>query len=156
MRTRVCDATPGDVPGIHELVRQLAVYDREPELFTASAADLEDAMFGDNAILHALVAEGEEGLVGVATWYLRYDTWEGGATMWLEDLFVAPQARGHNVGGDLMAELGRRVVDKRLLRLEWTVLKWNEPSIGFYRRFGADIVGEERHTMRWAPTSGPA
>lgn len=74
--------------------------------------------------------------------------------MWLEDLFVAPEARGRNVGGELMEELGRRVVDKRYLRLEWTVLKWNEPAIGFYRRFGAQVVGEERHTMRWTPTSG--
>lgn len=154
MRTRVREATPEDVPGIHDLIRQLADYDRESDLFTASVADLEEAMFGDDAILHALVAEGEDGLAGVATWYLRYDTWEGGRTVWLEDLFVAPEAQGCNVGGELMEELGRRVVDKRYLRLEWTVLKWNEPAIGFYRRFGAQVVGEERHTMRWTPTSG--
>lgn len=83
MRTRVREATPEDVPGIHDLIRQLADYDRESELFTASVADLEEAMFGDDAILHALVAEGEDGLAGVATWYLRYDTWEGGRTVWL-------------------------------------------------------------------------
>lgn len=78
MRTRVREATPADVPGIHDLIRQLADYDRESELFTASVADLEEAMFGDDAILHALVAEGEDGLDGVATWYLHYGTWEGG------------------------------------------------------------------------------
>ncbi|NLP40044.1 MAG: hypothetical protein GX356_10085 [Corynebacterium pollutisoli] len=78
MRTRVREATPEDVPGIHDLIRQLADYDRESDLFTASVADLEEAMFGDDAILHALVAEGEDGLAGVATWYLRYGTWEGG------------------------------------------------------------------------------
>jgi len=66
MRTRVREATPEDVPGIHDLIRQLADYDRESDLFTASVADLEEAMFGDDAILHALVAEGEDGLAGVA------------------------------------------------------------------------------------------
>lgn len=83
--------------------------------------------------------------------------------MWLEDLYVAPEARGRRAGAALMAGLVRRVVEKRCSRLEWTVLKWNEASIGFYRALGAQTVGEERHTLRLAgaalqkvATSAPA
>ena len=87
--------------------------------------------------LAAHVAEVDGRVVGMAVWYLTFSTWTGVNGIWLEDLFVEPEQRGAGLGRELLATLARTCVDRGYQRLEWWVLDWNEPSIGFYRSLGA-------------------
>lgn len=139
-------AVPGDAPEIHELIRGLADYSGELDGFTTSVDDVRRSLA--DGLDNGLVVEGEGRLDGVALWFERWSTWEGGHTMWLEDLIVRPEARGRKLGARLLAALARVGVDKRYLRMEWTVFKCNEPSIGFYRGLGAEVTEPIRHTMR--------
>jgi ribosomal protein S18 acetylase RimI-like enzyme len=85
--------------------------------------------------------------MGFALWFLNYSTWEGTHGIYLEDLYVRPAARGRGYGKALLAELARIAVERGYARVEWAVLKWNEPSIGFYRSLGA-VPMEEWDTFR--------
>lgn len=133
-------ATPDDVPDLVRLVRELAVYEKEPEAAQASEQDLREALFptGGEPAVYADVAEANGRVVGMALWFLTFSTWTGRHGIWLEDLFVEPAHRGSGLGKALLATLARRCVERGYTRLEWTVLDWNAPAIGFYRSIGAD------------------
>ena len=130
-------AEPADVPVILELVRELAVYEREPDAVEATEEMLRDALFGDRPSASCHVAELDGEVVGFALWYVTFSTWKGRPGLWLEDLFVRPAARGHGFGKALLQELAAVCVERGYPRFEWWVLDWNEPSIGFYRSLGA-------------------
>ena len=131
------EAEPADVPVILELVRELAVYEREPDAVEATEQMLREALFGarPTASCHVAALDGE--VVGFALWYVTFSTWKGLPGLWLEDLFVRPIARGHGLGKALLQELAAVCVARGYPRFEWWVLDWNEPSIGFYRSLGA-------------------
>ncbi|WP_420853231.1 GNAT family N-acetyltransferase [Segeticoccus rhizosphaerae] len=137
-------AAPGDVPAILRLVRALAVYEKEPDAVDATEDDFREALFpaegGPTAYAHVAEADGE--VVGMALWYLTFSTWTGRPGMWLEDLFVLPEQRGSGLGKQLLRTLARLCVERGYPRLEWWVLDWNEPSIGFYRSLGAVALDE--------------
>ncbi|RLV48129.1 GNAT family N-acetyltransferase [Nocardioides mangrovicus] len=137
-------ATPEDVARIVELVRDLAAYEREPEQAVATETDFHRALFGEAPAAFAHVAEVDGEVMGIAVWFLTFSTWTGTHGIWLEDLFVDPAHRGSGLGRELLATLARTCVERDYQRLEWTVLDWNEPSIGFYRSLGA--VGLEEWT----------
>ena len=126
-------AAPTDVPVIRQLVHELAVYEREPDAVDATEADLHDALFGPDAVAGCQVAELDGEVVGFALWYRTFSTWTGRPGLWLEDLFVRPEARGSGLGKALLVELARICVERRWTRFEWWVLDWNEPAQGFYR-----------------------
>ena len=130
-------AEPADVPVVLELVRELAVYEREPDAVEATEEMLRAALFGPApaASCHVAALDGE--VVGFALWYVTFSTWKGLPGLWLEDLFVRPVARGRGLGKALLQELARVCVERGYPRFEWWVLDWNEPSIGFYRSLGA-------------------
>ncbi|MEW2397768.1 GNAT family N-acetyltransferase [Streptomyces sp. NPDC046862] len=132
-------ATPADVPVIHAMVRELAAYEKALEEARASEAQLAEALFGERPAAFAHIAEddatGEP--VGFALWFLNFSTWRGVHGIYLEDLYVRPQARGGGHGKALLTELARICVERGYERLEWSVLDWNEPSIAFYRALGA-------------------
>ncbi|GGF46753.1 putative acetyltransferase [Marmoricola endophyticus] len=133
-------ATTADVPRIVALVRDLAAYEKELDQATATAADFETALFGEvpTAYAHVAVSDGVDGeVVGMALWFLTFSTWTGRNGIWLEDLYVEPAHRGTRAGKALLSALARECVERGLPRLEWTVLDWNEPAIGFYRSIGA-------------------
>lgn len=130
-------ATREDVASIHALIVALATYERAPHEVRASAADLERALFAEAPRAWALVAEEAGDVIGFALWYTTYSTWLGRHGMWLEDLFVLPERRGHGVGKALLAELASICVHEGFGRLEWNVLDWNEPALAFYRSLGA-------------------
>ena len=128
-----------DVPDLLRLVRALAEYEREPEAATATPAQFEAALFpavGDPTA-YALVAQNDDGIVGMALWFRSFSTWTGEAGIWLEDLFVQPDQRGSGIGQALLGTLAELCVDNGWTRLEWAVLDWNTPSIEFYRARGA-------------------
>ncbi|WP_030342013.1 GNAT family N-acetyltransferase [Streptomyces sp. NRRL S-1022] len=132
-------ATPDDVPVIHTLIRELAEYEKAAEEARASEEQLREALFGERpaAFAHLAVDEESGEPVGFALWFLSFSTWRGVHGIYLEDLYVRPEARGGGHGRALLAELARICGERGYERLEWSVLNWNRPAIGFYEALGA-------------------
>lgn len=132
-------ATPADVPVIHALIRELAEYEKAPQEARASEEQLREALFGERPAAFAHLAEDETTgePVGFALWFLNFSTWRGVHGIYLEDLYVRPSARGGGHGRALLTELARICVSRGYERLEWSVLNWNRPAIGFYEALGA-------------------
>jgi GNAT superfamily N-acetyltransferase len=139
---RVRPATESDVPVIDALVRELAVYEREPDAVEAAPEDFHRALFGPDPRVHCHVAEVADGdsswqVAGMALWYVTFSTWRGRHGIWLEDLFVRPEHRGLGLGRALLQALAAECTERGWARLEWWVLDWNAPAHGFYRGAGA-------------------
>ncbi|SOU04612.1 N-acetyltransferase [Xanthomonas arboricola pv. fragariae] len=130
-------ATPDDVALLHELITALAVYEREPDAVKASPQDLRASLFGEGATAHALICEQAGQALGFAVYFFNYSTWLGRNGLYLEDLFVRPQARGQGAGLALLRHLARLAVQRGCGRFEWSVLDWNQPAIDFYEAAGA-------------------
>ncbi|WP_018658368.1 GNAT family N-acetyltransferase [Actinomadura flavalba] len=130
-------AAPDDVPTIHRLIRDLAAYERVPHEVVATEDDLRAHLFGPAPALFGLIAEQDGETVGFALWFLTYSTWLGRHGIHLEDLYVRPEARGGGHGRALLAELARIADERGYGRVEWAVLNWNDPAIGFYEALGA-------------------
>ena len=146
------DADPGDVAALVELIRELAEYEREPDEVEIDAPMLAEALYCESPAVFALVAEEEGEVVGMALYFRSFSTWTGRHGVYLEDLYVRPAHRGKGIGRALVASLARLALDRGDRRLEWSVLDWNEPAIGFYRSLGAEAM-EEWTVYR---VSGPA
>ncbi len=137
------EATHSDIGPIHDMIIELAVYEKEPDAVTATPADLERALFGENPALFAHVADDpEHGVVGFTLWFLNYSTWLGKHGVYLEDLYVKPEHRGSGYGIALLSNLAQICVERGYGRLEWWVLDWNTPARGFYESLGADALTE--------------
>ena len=137
------EATPEDVQAIHNMIVELAVYEKEPNAVLATADDLRGILFGSNPALFAHVAEDDGGnVVGFALWFLNYSTWLGKHGIYLEDLYVKPDHRGSGYGKELLAHLAHICVTRGYGRLEWWVLDWNDPARGFYESIGARALTE--------------
>lgn len=135
-------ATPGDVAKISELIKELAEYERAADQVAATADDLHAALFASQPALFGHVADCGGEVVGFALWFISYSTWVGKHGIYLEDLYVTPQMRGRGTGKALLAELASICVQRGYGRLDWSVLDWNEPAIGFYRSIGAEAMSE--------------
>jgi GNAT superfamily N-acetyltransferase len=135
-------ARAADVPAILDLIRDLAAYERAPDEAVATEADLRAALFGPEPAVFVHVAEHEGEIAGFALWFLNFSTWLGRHGIYLEDLYVRPELRGHGYGRALLTELARIAVERGYGRLEWWVLDWNEPAIGFYKSLGAQAMDE--------------
>ena len=135
-------ARPTDVPAVLQLIGELADYERAPEEAVATAEQLDRALFGDRPAVFCDVAEEDGEIVGMALWFLSFSTWLGRHGIYLEDLYVTPARRGRGHGKALLATLARRCVEHGYGRLEWSVLDWNEPAIGFYVGLGASGMDE--------------
>lgn len=145
----VREAVAADVPVILDLVRALAVYEREPDAVEATEADFAAALFpaDGHPTTFCHVAEIEGQVVGMALWFCSFSTWTGRNGIWLEDLFVLPEHRGSGLGKELLRTLARVCVERGWRRLEWWVLDWNAPSIAFYESLGA-VAQDEWTTYR--------
>ena len=130
-------AVPADVPAILALIRELADYERLLHEVDATEADLTAALFGPHPRVFCEIAEWAGAPAGFSLWFYTFSTFRGRHGIYLEDLYVRPERRGAGIGKALIARLARRCADEGLPRLEWAVLNWNEPSIGFYRSLGA-------------------
>ena len=126
-----------DVPAVLALVQGLAEYERL-EGGSMTEGQLRDALFGPAPALFAHVADVDGEIAGCALWFLSFSTLRGRHGIYLEDLFVRPERRGLGLGRALLAALARECVERGYARLEWSVLDWNEPAIGFYRALGAE------------------
>lgn len=130
-------ALAADVPVVLQLVNELATYEREPDAVLATEGDLHAALFGDDAVARCHVALHDDQVVGFALWYRTFSTWQGKPGLWLEDLYMRPQARGTGLGKALLVELAQICVVQGWSRFEWWVLDWNTPAQEFYRSMGA-------------------
>ena len=139
-------ATPADVPTILRFVRELAAFEREPDAVEATEPMLADALFGAQPAAEAVIAEGASGAVGFALFFHNFSTWKGRRGLYLEDLYVTPDARGAGVGAALLRQLAGLALDRGCARFEWSVLDWNEGALRFYRGLGA--VGQEEWTVQ--------
>jgi len=143
-RSRVRPAVRADGPVIGRLIRELAAYENALGQVEITEASLDDALFGPDPAVFAHVAEYRGVVAGFALWFVNFSTWTGRHGIYLEDLFVSPAARGAGLGRDLLAELASICVQRGYGRLEWSVLDWNAPALGFYAALGAEPMSEWR------------
>lgn len=135
-------AIPGDVPAILRFIKELAEYERAPEEAVATEALLHDALFGPRPACEALIGDVNGVAEGFALFFHNFSTWKGRRGVYLEDLYVTPAARGVGLGKALLSRLAQIAVERGCPRLEWNVLDWNEPALGFYRKLGAEAMTE--------------
>jgi GNAT superfamily N-acetyltransferase len=133
-------ATEADVPLILSLIRELAEYERLSHEVVATEEALRDSLFGERPLAEVLLAFVGEEPIGFALFFHNFSTFLGRPGIYLEDLYVRPEYRGAGVGRALLAHLARLAKERGCRRLEWSVLDWNEPAIGFYKRIGASPV----------------
>ena len=145
MTVDIRPARPGDETDILRLIQALADYEREPDAVEATAAGLAGHLFADSPRVFAHVAELDGRIVGMAVWFLNFSTWTGRHGIYLEDLFVEPDARRHGIARLLMTTLATEAKARNCPRIDWAVLDWNEPAKRFYRTLGA------HHTDTWEP-----
>jgi GNAT superfamily N-acetyltransferase len=145
-------ARKSDVERIHQLIVELATYERAADQVRSTPDQLRDALFGPQPAAYTLVAENAGEVVGFALYFRNFSTWEGVHGIYLEDLYVTPDHRGSGLGKALLVALAEIAVQRGYARLEWAVLNWNQPSIEFYRSLGA-VPMEEWTVYRLA---GPA
>jgi len=135
-------AQPADIADIHRLIYELAVYEKAPEQMVATVDQINTSLFKENPVAFAHVAVVDEKIVGIALWFLNYSTWLGKPGVYLEDLFVQPEYRGHGIGKSFMKNLAQLCIERGYERFQWWVLDWNEPSIEFYKSLGAVAMDE--------------
>ncbi|MGH3762705.1 N-acetyltransferase family protein [Actinophytocola sp.] len=139
---RVRRVRESDVDAVVGLVHELAEYERAADECHLTADQLRTALFRESPALFAHVAELDGEVVGCALWFRNFSTWHGTHGIYLEDLYVRPAARGAGLGKALLTTLAEECVARGYLRLEWWVLDWNEPAIGFYESLGAIAMDE--------------
>ncbi len=141
-RIAIRSATADDAGLVLQFIRELAEYERLPHEVTATEALLRETMFGERPVAEALIASRGGHAVGFAVFFASYSTWLARPGLYLEDLFVRPEARGKGIGRALLEHLAGLALARGWGRLEWRVLDWNAPSIAFYRKLGARPLDE--------------
>lgn len=136
-------AVPTDVPALFDLIAALADYEHLVDQVTGSAEALGQHLFGRSACVRAIVADSAGRSVGFALFFVNYSTLITQPGLYLEDLFVLPDYRG-GVGKALLSRLAQIALEQGCGRLEWSVLDWNAPAIGFYNRIGAQVIEDAR------------
>ncbi len=131
--------TKTDMKAVLDLIRELAIFEKEPDAVVVTVADLERDGFGDNPLFYTFVAEVENEIVGMALYYYRYSTWKG-RTIHLEDLIVKEKMRGTGLGFALYTKIMEQGKADNVRRIEWNVLDWNTPAVEFYKKSGAKVL----------------
>jgi GNAT superfamily N-acetyltransferase len=137
---RIERATERDVPLILRLIKDLAEYERMSDEVVATEQGLRDSLFGARPAAEVIIAYAGDTPAGFALFFHNYSTFLGKPGLYLEDLFVVPEFRGHGYGRELLQKLAAIAVERDCGRFEWSVLDWNEPAIGFYKKLGARLM----------------
>ncbi len=135
-------ATPSDLPLIAQFIRDLAAYEKLSHEVRFDEAKLGERLFGPRPYAEVVIGEIDGAPQGFALFFHNFSTFEGRPGIYLEDLFVRPEARGSGLGKALLRHLAKLARARDCARLEWWVLDWNEPSIGFYQSLGARLMDE--------------
>lgn len=142
MMLSIRSATRADLPLIAALIRALADYEKLADEVRFDEAVMGEKLFGPRPYAEVLIGEIDGTAQGFALFFHNFSTFEGKPGIYLEDLFVQPAARGSGLGQALLARLAALAVERDCARLEWSVLDWNEPAIGFYKKLGARLMDE--------------
>jgi GNAT superfamily N-acetyltransferase len=133
-----------DMPAVLDLIKELALFEKEPEAVVVSVKDLErDGFLNNPPLFYTFIAEVNHEIVGMALYYYRYSTWKG-KTIHLEDLIVKEKMRGTGAGFALYSEIIKQGKKDNVRRIEWNVLDWNTPAIDFYHKSGAKVLEDWR------------
>ena len=141
MNISIRKGTKEDMPSVHGLIYELAVYEKAPNEVTNTVEDMLLDGFGEHPIFFCLVAEGENKIVGTAIYHLKYSTWKGRG-VYLDDIVVTESMRGKKIGSVLFDEVVKDSQRLNAKQLHWQVLDWNEPAIRFYKKYNANMDGE--------------
>jgi GNAT superfamily N-acetyltransferase len=139
---RIRDAEPADVELILSLIVELADYERARERVVGTPELLSAALFGEDRVADAVIAEVDGETAGFALWFRTFSTWLCRPGLWLEDLYVSPEQRRGGVGRALLAHVARVAVEHGYGRVEWSALHWNTPALDFYKMLGAEVMHE--------------
>lgn len=142
MNPSIRPATPADLPLIAQFIRDLADYERLSHEVRFDEAVLGQRLFGERPYAEILIGEIDGAPQGFALFFHNFSTFEGKPGVYLEDLFVRPEARGSGLGKALLKRLAEIAIERDCARLEWWVLDWNEPSIAFYKSLNAKLMDE--------------
>lgn len=142
MTLSIRPATPADTPLIAQFIRDLAEYERLSDAVRMDEAALGEHLFGPKPYAEVVIGEIDGSPQGFALFFHNFSTFEGKPGLYLEDLFVRPEARGSGLGKALLAHLATLAVARGCARMEWAVLDWNAPSIAFYEALGARPMDE--------------
>jgi GNAT superfamily N-acetyltransferase len=137
MTLSIRPATSDDLPLIAQFIRDLADYERLAHEVRFDEAELGERLFGARPYAEVLIGEVDGVAEGFALFFHNFSTFEGKPGVYLEDLFVRPEARGAGLGKAFLQRLAQLAVERDCARLEWWVLDWNEPAIRFYKALGA-------------------
>ncbi|WP_179413644.1 GNAT family N-acetyltransferase [Mucilaginibacter sp. E4BP6] len=127
-----------DCPRLIELVNELALFEKAPEEVTVSLQEFEDSGFGNNPVWKAFVAIDDDVIIGFALYYVRFSTWKG-RRIYLEDFIVTEEYRGKGIGKLLFERIIQETKELGYSGMVWQVLDWNEPAIGFYKKYEANV-----------------
>ena len=144
MPFRIEPAQPRDTAVLLSLIRALAEYEQLTHLVVGTETQLHEELFGARPVIEAVVGWEDEQPVGFALYFHNFSTFLARRGLYLEDLFVTPQARGRGYGKALMRHVARVAVSRECGRFEWAVLDWNRPAIDFYRSLGAEMLPDWR------------
>jgi len=136
------DAVPADVREMVALIRDLAIYEKEPDAAVATEADLLRDGFGPEPYFHCVMAEWDGAVAGFALFFFQYSTWEGRPALYLEDLFVREPFRKRGIGVALFQRLAQIALERKCTRFQWECLDWNQPALDFYESAGAKVLRE--------------
>ena len=136
------DAVASDAAEIFALVRELALYEKEPAAAVLTEADILRDGFGPQPYFHCVMAEWDGQVAGFALYFFQYSTWEGRPALYLEDLFVREAYRKRGLGAALFQRLAQIALEKNCRRFQWECLDWNQPSLDFYEKAGAKVLRE--------------
>lgn len=142
MTVSIRPATSADLPLIAQLIRDLADYEKLAHEVRFDESVLGRKLFGERPYAEVVIGELDGEPQGFALFFHNFSTFEGRPGIYLEDLFVRPAARGSGLGKALLSHLAALAVERDCARLEWSVLDWNEPAIGFYQKLGARLMDE--------------
>ncbi|MFN6964524.1 MAG: GNAT family N-acetyltransferase [Pyrinomonadaceae bacterium] len=145
MNVTIRKARPDDIAGIHRLMREFAEFEKLLEYFRVTEQRLADVLFGDEAFVECLVAQSGDDLCGYAIFYPNFATFSGERGLYLEDIYIERARRGGGLGRALLGEIARTALERGLERIDFQVLDWNVPAIGFYRDLGAVANDGETH-----------
>jgi len=142
MSLNIRPAVRTDAAQILAFITELADYERARHEVIASVADIERSLFDEGSTVQSLICEREGKAIGFAVYFYSYSTWLGRNGIYLEDLYITPEQRGGGAGRQLLRHIAREAVANSCGRLEWSVLDWNAPAIGFYESLGAEAQDE--------------
>ena len=143
MNALIRKAEKKDSLAILNLIKELALFEKEPESVKLKLSDIENDGFGTKPLFECIVAEINKRVIGMAIYYPRYSTWNG-PTIHLEDLIVSEQYKGKGIGTQLYSNFIKMALNSGVKRVEWNVLDWNSPAINFYKKSGAKVLDDWR------------